>query len=270
MHPELFVLHFADREIIIMSYSFFYALAIVFVIVGGYWALLKNGNTHKKIVCMIGSMGLAGLVGARLLHFVFNLSAYRDGQLHLFDLHMRGFTIVGGLLFAIIVGWFVSKKCNVNVWKFGDILVPFVAFGIAIARVGCFLNGCCFGHTTTLPWGIKFPILSFAHQYQISHGLSNFFTVLRVHPTQLYEMLYAIIGGVIVIIINRKKIFDGAGILFFGMWFSLFRLFNSFFRQMPDTLKITQLQYGVIYVGIFLFCFFIFLYLYRKIKNSVI
>jgi len=268
MYPELFTLHFANKTFIIMSYSFFYSLAVIFVVSGSFWIARKNKFTFKQIFFLLSTLVVSGFIGARLLHFIFNPEMYANGNLQLFDLHMRGFTIVGGLLFSIITGFIIGKVYQINIWRFGDITIPFVAGGIGIARMGCFLNGCCYGHITKMPWGVKFPILSLAHQYQISHGLSNIFVVLRVHPTQIYEMLYAGIGGIIVILINRKKVFDGAGILFFGMWFSLFRILNTYFRQLPESLILSETQYTIIYLIIFTGCLSIFLYKYKKIKNK--
>lgn len=270
MHPELLTLRIGSETFVVMSYSFFYILAVFFVMLGSYMALYKNNFSHKKIICMLGIMAVSGFVGARLLHVLFNPTTYAEGQLHIFDLHMRGFTIVGGLVFAVVGGFIGGKIWHVNIWRFGDISIPFVAFGIAIARVGCFLNGCCFGHVTHVPWGVKFPMFSFAHQYQITHELSNIFVVLRVHPTQVYELLYVIFGGIIALFINRKKIFDGAGILFFGMWFSAFRLVNMFFRQMPDSLILSHNKYALVYLAIFILCLAIFIYKYRQIKHSVV
>ncbi|MEA3322758.1 MAG: prolipoprotein diacylglyceryl transferase family protein, partial [Patescibacteria group bacterium] len=269
MHPELFSFHLFGNNIIITSYSFFYTLAVLFVIVGSYMSVIRHDFSHKKALCMLFFVALAGFVGARLLHVVLNPSLYMSGQLHVLSLHMSGFTIVGGLIAAIIAGIIVGKMCGINVWRFGDIVVPYLGFGIAIARMGCFLNGCCFGHITSLPWGIKFPLLSYAHQYQITHGVGNIFAVARVHPTQIYEMLAVIIGSVFAIVINRKNIFPGAAILFFGMWFSAFRLMNMFFRQMPDSLILSQNKYIVVYFGIFVMCLIIFIYQLKrqKIKN---
>lgn len=254
MHSEFFVFNVFNREIIMMSYSFFYGLAVVFVVVTSYFNIRQYNFTNKQIVYLFVPIILGGFVGARFLHFVFNYSLYLEGELDFFDLHMRGFTIIGGLIFAMLTGFGMGKVYKVNMWKFGDVTIPFVAFGIGIARIGCFLNGCCFGHVTNMPWGVKFPILSFAHQYQITNGLSNIFIVLKVHPAQLYELVYVVVGGVIVILINRKRIFDGAGILFFGVWFSLFRLMNMYFRVLPDSLKISIFQYSLLYVFIFLVC----------------
>jgi len=271
MHPELLSFYLFGNNIIITSYSFFYMLAVLFVIVGSYIAATKNGFSYRKSLCMLFSITVAGFIGARLLHVVLNPALYLNEQLHILSLHMSGFTIVGGLIFAIIVGSIVGRVCSVNVWRFGDTVVPYLGFGVAIARLGCFLNGCCFGHVTSVPWGVKFPLLSYAHQYQLTHGIGNIFLVARVHPTQIYEMIAVISGALIAIIINRKKIFSGAGILFFGMWFSIFRLINMFFRQMPDSLIISQNKYILIYLGIFIFCLMIFLYKMKrqKIKNVV-
>ena len=271
MHPELFSFYLFGNNIIITAYSFFYALAVLFVIVGSYIAVTRNGFSHKKALCMLFFVTLAGFVGARLLHVVLNPSLYVSGQLHVLSLHMSGFTIVGGLISAIVAGTIIGRLCHVNVWRFGDLVVPYLGFGVAIARMGCFLNGCCFGHVTSLPWGIKFPLLSYAHQYQITHGIGNIFAVARVHPTQIYEMIAVILGSIIAIIINRKKFFPGAAILFFGMWFSAFRLINMFFRQMPDSLILSQNKYIVVYFGIFVLCLIIFIYQLRrqKIKDVV-
>ncbi len=272
MHPELFIFSIFGQNIVIMAYSFFYMFAIVFVIITSYFSARHNNFSVHQTLCLLGGGAVAGLLGARLLHFIFNPSMYgSSGSLHLFDLQMHGFTIVGGLIFAVMVGWVIGKLSNINIWKFGDATIPFVAFGIAIARVGCFLNGCCFGHVTHVPWGVQFPILSFAHQYQIVHGFSNIFVVLPVHPTQIYELIYAVLGGAIVIFINKKNIFVGAGILFFGMWFSIFRIVNMYFRQLPESLTLSVRQYTSIYILIFIGSLLIFIYKYNQInKNNIL
>ena len=272
MYPELFTFSIFGQNVVIMAYSFFYILASIFVIIASYFSARHNNFSVRQTFCLLGGGAVAGLLGARLLHFIFNPSMYDSGSsLHLFDLQMHGFTIVGGLIFAVMVGWVIGKLCNIDIWKFGDVTIPFVAFGIAIARVGCFLNGCCFGQVTHAPWGVRFPTLSFAHQYQIMHGLSNIFVVLPVHPTQIYELIYAVLGGVIVIFINKKNIFAGAGILFIGMWFSIFRIVNMYFRQLLESLTLSVVQYTTIYILIFIGSLLIFIYKYNQInKNNIL
>ncbi len=79
-----------------------------------------------------------------------------------------------------------------------------------------------------------------------------------MHPTQIYELIYAILGGVVVIFINKKNIFTEIGVLFFGMWFSVFRIINMYFRQLPKSLILSTWQYTIIYILIFIGCFLVF------------
>lgn len=263
MYPELFTFNLLGKEITIIAYSFFYTLAILFVIGGSYLTITKNGFSRKVALRMLFFVTLASLTGARLLHWGLNPTLYTSEQLSPWALQLSGFTIVGGLISATVVGIIVGKFNKIEILRFGDLVVPYLGLSIAIARIGCFLNGCCFGKVTSVPWGVKFPILSYAHLYQLTHGVGSFFTVLSIHPTQIYEMLATIAGAIIAIIINRKHIFHGAGIIIFGGWFSLFRAMNMFFRQMPDSLILSSSGYAILYLSIFIFLMIIFFYKYK-------
>ena len=216
--------------------------------------MVKQGIARKDVLVIVIIFSVSGLFGARIIHFVFNFRDYFNGELSFFDLHMKNFTVVGGLLGTVIAGVLLSRKYKFNYWKIGDLLIPWVAFGIVFARVGCFLNGCCFGHVTSVPWGVKFPTFSFAHQYQMMQGLTNIFVVLKVHPTQLYELIAVALGGVCAILLNKKKVFDGLGFLFFVSWYSVFRAFNLYFRVLPDSMVLSLNQYILLHFIIFLFC----------------
>ena len=269
MYPELFTVHLWEHEWTAVSYSFFYTLAIAFVLIGSYTSAVKKGFSRKNTLILIGTMTVAGFIGARGLHVLFNPNTYINGELSIIDFHMAGFTIVGGILCAIFFGSIVGRIFFIDIWSFADNTIPFVGAGIAIARIGCFLNGCCFGHVTQVPWGIHFPLLSPAHVYQITHGFGNIFFTSAVHPTQLYEMIAVIIGSIIALLISRNNLFSGAAVLFFGMWFSGFRFINSFFREFPDSLILSIWEYGLIYCGIFLFCLTLFIIRLKKSKNTI-
>lgn len=205
MHPTLFTLHLLEHEWNIMSYSFFYVCAIVFVIIASMITAVRGGFKVRDTIFMISSTAFSGLIGARIGHFALNASIYTDGNRSIFDLHMTGFTIVGGLIFAVVTGFVVGGLLKIDVWRFADCCIPYVAFGIVIARVGCYLNGCCFGHVTDSLLGVQFPLLSEAHKFQMLHGIGSLFSVSRVHPTQLYELVAALFGGIIAFIITQKK-----------------------------------------------------------------
>ena len=76
-----------------------------------------------------------------------------------------------------------------------DVVAPSLALGIALGRVGCFLNGCCYGDLCKLPWGVSFPHDSPAWTEQVFDGLlkRDILWSLPVHPTQLYSAIDGLI-----------------------------------------------------------------------------
>jgi len=263
MHPELFVVHWGNFILVVKAYSFFYFLAIFSTLVGTFFLAHKRGFEKNKLVIFLLSVSLGGFMGARVLHFLTNRNAYTSGEYDLFSLDMQGFALSGGIACALLVGWVVAKKLKLDFWKLGDTSVVFLGVGIAIARVGCFLNGCCFGKKTTLPWGVHFPNLSQAHQYQLSNGIGNFFTASAVHPTQIYEALAALVGSVVAVYFIRKKYPAGVAILVFALWFSFFRIADMQLRAVPSTFDAPDFFYPLFYISVMAGCSFL---LYKKLK----
>ena len=86
--------------------------------------------------------------------------------------------------------------------------------GMAITRIGCFLNGDSFGKPTSMPWGVTFP-----EQTRISMGITG----LRVHPTQLYELLLDLALFVLLLIYRRRERWEGSIFLLFLIGYSMIR-----------------------------------------------
>lgn len=263
MHPELFVIHWANFVWVVRAYGFFYFLATILVVVGAFFLARKRGFERNKLFIFLLSVSVSGFAGARILHFLTNWEAYASGGYNIFSLSMEGFAISGGIACALLAGWLVSKKMKLDFWKLGDTSVVFLGVGIFMARIGCFLNGCCFGKKTSLPWGVHFPNLSQAHQYQLSHGIGNFFTASAIHPTQIYEALAALIGSLLAIYFISKKYPAGVAILYFILWFSFFRLINLQMRVMPGTFDAPDIFYPLFYVGVMIGCS---IFLYKKLE----
>jgi phosphatidylglycerol:prolipoprotein diacylglycerol transferase len=91
-----------------------------------------------------------------------------------------GLVYYGGLIGAMLagIGYLYWKK--LPVWKIADILAPSIALGSVFGRIGCLLNGCCYGRACDLPWAIHFPA---DHE---THGAG-------VHPTEIYDALLNLI-----------------------------------------------------------------------------
>ncbi len=132
------------------------------------------------------------------------------------------------------------KRTKLSFWKFADIAAPSVAIGIGIARIGCFLNGCCYGLISE-KYGVEFPALNMPPAYlqQLKDGLiaSGSSYTLPVIPTQLYSSLYAFLIFFILLGIKKYKKYDGYLFLNFLVLYSISRFTIEFFRFYEDNYK---------------------------------
>ena len=98
----------------------------------------------------------------------------------IFMLQHGGLVYYGGLIGATVAGFVYLTWKKLPVWKIADILTPSIALGSVFGRIGCLLNGCCYGRACDLPWAIHFPI---NHE---THGAA-------LHPTEIYDALLNLI-----------------------------------------------------------------------------
>jgi phosphatidylglycerol---prolipoprotein diacylglyceryl transferase len=120
---------------------------------------------------------VAGVVGARISHVLENFSDYTRADRTLVEnlwamvnIRSGGLTFYGGLILAFpIVIWYGIRK-NVPIPRGMDIVAPAITMGLAFGRIGCFLNGCCYGAECQLPWAVAFPYYSSAYVEQYDRG----------------------------------------------------------------------------------------------------
>jgi len=118
-----------------------------------------------------------------------------------------------------------------------DALAPSIALGYAFGRIGCLMNGCCYGRVCDLPWAIRFPGHSFAFDDQVSRGqlASDASASLPIHPTEIYDALlslglYTALAG-----LYRRKKFDGQVFGVYLVSYAVLRSFVEIFRgDYPD------------------------------------
>ena len=180
MHPELFhwgVIH-------IRSYGLM--LAVAFLV--GTTIALREGRRLRldedKLVGVILIALVAGVLGARGLYVIEHVDEFRQEWGSALALWQGGLTLYGGIVAGTVAGLLAARRTGLPIWVVADALTPSLALGTAFGRVGCFLNGCCYGRPTRLPWGVVFPPDSFA-------GLE--FGTAPVHPSQLYFGLAALL-----------------------------------------------------------------------------
>jgi phosphatidylglycerol:prolipoprotein diacylglycerol transferase len=142
-----------------------------------------GGNSAgPDVVGMVAVAALLGIVGAKLWHVIDTPMEFRElGWRVLWD--TAGFAWYGGLLFGISALVFQGWWAKIGALRTLDLAAPAAAIGYGIGRIGCFLSGDgCYGLPTTLPWGMSFP-----------HGIEP--TLVRVHPTPLYELAAGLLIG---------------------------------------------------------------------------
>jgi len=116
---------------------------------------------------------VAGVVGARLFHVVHYFDHYQGNLLSVFAIWQGGLELLGGVIFAISVIFFYLWYHKLPIRCYLDILAIGLMSALALGRVGCFLNGCCFGKPTNLPWAVRFPYDSPSYRSQVSPDLQR-------------------------------------------------------------------------------------------------
>lgn len=255
MYPELIHIETSFGLLRVSSYSFFLLVACIVMIVGSFLRCRShNKSLWDSLVISLGMM-LVALVGARILHILTNISVYQKSPILMVSLDAHGLSLFGSIILVCCLGFLIGRNTHFPIWKYSDEMVPFIGIGIAIARIGCFLNGCCSGKVSNLPWAVRFPLFSEAHLYQMSRGQTNLITVLPVHPTQLYEAVGALISIFIATWVQKKKNFAGVGILVFLASFSIVRLIIHYLRVFPNSFLGIEPVFPAVYIAVLLFSF---------------
>ena len=177
MHPEVFRWGFID----IRSYGVVMAVAFLF----GTWLAVREARRLRldedRVVTVILVALVCGVLGARALYVLEHVSEFRGQWASVLALwKMSGLTLYGGLVAGTFAGLVAARRQGLPMWTTADAVAPSLAIGTALGRVGCFLNGCCSGRPTRLPWGVVFPPDSIAW-YEFGNA--------RLHPSQLYFSL---------------------------------------------------------------------------------
>jgi phosphatidylglycerol:prolipoprotein diacylglycerol transferase len=219
MYPILFKIGNAAAP----SYSFMLSLAFIcgaFITIG---VCKKQEISPYKILGLVAAIQVFSFLGSRFLFAVNNYSLFAANPLNLFTLSPGGLAFTGGFILSIIAALIYMKITHLPAWEISDCVVPALAVGIFLTKIGCFLGGCCFGKETSFFLGVRFPSHSLAAQ--------KFGAQHLVHPTQLYEAFSGLIILAVLILINRKhKGFEGQLFLSFMILYLGFRTFNEGLR----------------------------------------
>ncbi len=134
---------------------------------------------------------LSAIVGAKLFLIADSWSYYAADWGRLFTLSAlrSGGVFYGGLVTALGVAYWYTRRHGMPWFATADLMVPGLAFGHAVGRMGCFAAGCCWGRETHVAWAVTFS-------NPVAHDFTGVPLNVSVHPTQLYEAFgTALIGA---------------------------------------------------------------------------
>jgi phosphatidylglycerol:prolipoprotein diacylglycerol transferase len=163
-------------------------------------------------ICMIGSR-----LYLYLNDFFANPSIYIRNPGELFKTpFFQGKSFYGAVIAGILFSLWYLPRFRLPLWKVADIVAAGTALGFSIARIGCFLGGCCYGRPSLASWAVTFPLLDSPR-----------------HPTQLYESGLNFLSFIFLAVMLNTKKFDGQIICFDIVINSLARFFVEFYRGDP-------------------------------------
>ncbi|NUM38356.1 MAG: prolipoprotein diacylglyceryl transferase [Armatimonadetes bacterium] len=167
---------------------------------------------------------LLGIIGARVVFILQSLEYYRQNPQELWTLQFRGLTSFGGLIFGFFAAWGFAWRAKKPLLALLDTAAVPVLIGHAIGRVGCLLNGCCYGGVCDLPWGIHVEGYSELH-----------------HPAQIYDSLMLVAGAWILHRIEKKGLALGQSFAAMLVVYGVARFAYEFFRAGVTSTTIANL-----------------------------
>jgi phosphatidylglycerol:prolipoprotein diacylglycerol transferase len=230
---------FSIGSFVVRWYGLMIDAAVITVVLWALHGVQKSAKLNYDTILNAALVGVpSGLIFSRVLHIIDQWSYFSTRPLSAL-LSGEGLTIYGAILGAVLGLWVYSKYSRFQFGLLADIIAPATILGQAIGRIGCFLNGCCYGLVTDLPWSVLYTNKN-------SYGFlasSNLPEGVGLHPSVVYEFIWDMIVFGIVLKIGKRFKPDGA---LFAIYFALYafgRLFIDFTRDgTPFLLGLHQAQ----------------------------
>lgn len=202
---------------------YWYGIFVAIGILSGLWVASRfskaRGIPPESIIDSGVWLVISGLIGARLFYVILNWKdSFASQPLYeIFMIQKGGLVFYGGLLGGILGAFIFSKIKKIPILRLFDVLSLGLPIGHFFGRIGCFMNGCCYGKETNLPVGVHFPS---PHE---TFGKA-------VHPTELYESFLNLLLFFYLIKYFKKEKPDGAVTACYLMSYSLIRFAVEFLR----------------------------------------
>ena len=193
-----------------------YGLMLAIAVMAASWltardAEAKLGVKRENVYDLAFWVILSGIIGARIFYIFLNLDYFFAAPLEVVMIQKGGLAWQGSLIAGFAAGIVFLKKNKIPLRKFLDVVAPYIALGHSIGRIGCLLNGCCYGKPA--PWGLYFPVWD-----------------ERLIPTQLFMSVGQITIFLILRALQPRAKYDGQVFVWYLMLSSIERFTVEFFR----------------------------------------
>jgi phosphatidylglycerol:prolipoprotein diacylglycerol transferase len=196
MHPVLFEL----GDAVIRSYGVLLTAAFVTGILLALRRARIYGIAERNVVHAFALVLVSVVIGARLHYVADHLDLYTNDPWRVLRLAEGGLNMYGGALLAALVVLLYARRVGISFVSLAALFAAPLALGEAITRIGCFLNGCCFGVQCERAWAVVFPPGSMA---------GSVFAGVAVHPTQLYTAAASLAILAILLRLERRGVTAG-------------------------------------------------------------
>jgi len=210
---------FEIGTITVYSYGVMISLAILVAALAMYYEAPREKIDPEIVLEAIVVGALFGLIGSRLLFVLLNWELFSGRLLTVFFTRFEGLSFYGAFFGGALALFVWSRRRKVNFYKMADFMAPYLALGYAFGRIGCLLNGCCFGKVSAIPWALP------------AAAADN---LLR-HPVQLYAAAGAIVIFIVLKLLRKVRPFTGFNLLILAALYGALRFTTEFFRDEPQT-----------------------------------
>jgi phosphatidylglycerol:prolipoprotein diacylglycerol transferase len=231
MRPVLF--HIGGFEV--YSYGVMLFIAFLAGIFVARSELNRRGLDGSSIYLIASVAAITGVIGARIFYILGNLDAFSGNWGQAFDLNMRGLVFYGGLALAVPCCILLVRRMKLPPGAVADAVGLAMPLSLAIARVGCYLNGCCAGKPSGLPWAVTFP------------GSAT-----PVHPVQLYELVLDLVAFAFLLWVRKRLRRDWDLFLLSLASYGLIRFVMEFFRVHAD--PHAAIFFQIVSMALFIVC----------------
>ncbi len=221
MHPLIF--QFGSFKI----YS--YSLLVLMAFGGGLlyaWREAKRlGEDPEHALDLAVLIFFFSFIGGRLLHCLINWHDYIHDPLRVFKIWEGGLVYYGGYFMITIVCFIYLRRKHLALGRWSDILAPCAMITLFFGRIGCFLNGCCYGCAAPkwLPWKVVYPI----------DQMPLYLAGVAIHPTPLYESLAVGLIATGLILYRKHKKYEGELFWLMMILYPVARFFLEYLRADP-------------------------------------